>query len=99
MRRLSESLGHEPDLDAVQLIYRVDGVTSDAPAKNGADKILKVYVDGVAIRMKEDHWLVQVMVEGELPEARLNAFKEGVLANLARLEGVAWGVDALVGEG
>lgn len=98
MRRLSDSLGHEPDLDAVQAIYRVDGVTSDAPLKKGEDKILKVYVDGVAIRMKEDHWLVQVMVEGELPEARLNAFKEGVLANLARLEGVAWGVDTLMGE-
>ena len=98
MQRLSESLGHEPDLDAVTSIYQVDGVTSNAPPKNGEDKILKVYVDGVAIRMKEDHWLVQVMVEGELPEARLSAFKEGVLANLARLEGVAWGVDKLGGE-
>ncbi|OOG42895.1 ankyrin repeat domain-containing protein [Polaromonas sp. A23] len=98
MRRLSESLGHEPDLDAVASIYRVDGLTSNAPIKNGEDKILKVYVDGVAIRMKENHWLVQVMVEGELPEAKLKAFKEGVLANLTRLEGVAWEVDKLGGE-
>ncbi len=98
MLRLSESLGHEPDLDAVASIYRVDGVTSDVPAKVGEDKILKVYVDGVAIRMKESHWLVQVMVEGDLPEAKLNAFKEGVLTNLARLEGVVWEVGELCDE-
>jgi hypothetical protein len=32
------------------------------------------------------------MVEGELPDEKLDAFKKGVLANLARLEGAAWQV-------
>ncbi|MFS2032424.1 ankyrin repeat domain-containing protein [Polaromonas sp. CT11-55] len=98
MQRLSEKLGHEPDLDAVASIYRVDGLTSDVQLKKGEDRLLKVFVDGVAIRMKEGHWCVQVMVEGELPEATLKAYKEGVLANLARLEGAAWHVGKPGGE-
>lgn len=98
MQQLCERLGHEPDLDAVTSIYRVDGLTSNAPVKNGEGKTLKVYVDGVAIRMKENQWLVQAMVEGELPEATLKAYQQGVLANLARLEGAAWEVTRLGGE-
>lgn len=98
MQRISDSLGHEPDLDAVTTIYRVSGVTSDATAKKSDDRLLKVDVDGVVIRMMEDRWGIHVMVEGELPEGRLNAFKEGVLANLARLEGVAWEVVTIDGE-
>jgi len=93
MRRLSESLGHEPDLDAVGSIYRVEGLTSDSPTKNADNKILRVYVDGVAIRMKEDFWGIRVMVEGVLPVAKLKAFQDGVLANLARLEGAVWEID------
>lgn len=98
MQRLCERLGHEPDLDAVASIYRVDGLTSDVPAKNGEDKILKVSIDGIVIRMKEEPWLVQAVVEGALPEATLKAYQEGVLANLARLEGAAWEITRLGGE-
>lgn len=93
MTRLSELLGHKPDLEAIGSIYEVDGLTSPGMAKKAEDRILKTYVDGVGIRMKEDHWLVHVVVEGELPEVKLKAFQEGVLANLARLEGVAWEID------
>lgn len=97
MHRLSEALGHEPDLDAVGSIYRVDGLTSDSPTKNAENRMLKVHVDGVAIRMTEGHWSIHAMVEGALPEAKIRAFQEGVLANLARLEGVAWKID-LIGD-
>ncbi len=98
MRRLSESLGHEPNLDAVVSIYNVDGLTSDSPTKNAENRILKVYVDGVAIRMKEDHWCIHVMVEGDLPELTLRRFQKGVLANLARLEGVVWEIESIDSE-
>jgi ankyrin repeat protein len=90
MRRLSEFLGHEPDIDAIGSIYHVDGLTTNGSSKKAEDKILKVHVDGVVIRMKEDSWLIHVIVEGELPEVKLKAFQEGVLINLARLEGVVW---------
>jgi hypothetical protein len=70
----------------------VGGLTSTSELKRGEDKLLKVFIDGIAIRMKEEPWSVQVMVEGELPDEKLDAFKKGVLANLARLEGAAWQV-------
>jgi hypothetical protein len=92
MQRLSGKLGHKPDLDAVASIYQVGGLTSTSELKRGEDKLLKVFIDGIAIRMKEEPWSVQVMVEGELPDEKLDAFKKGVLANLARLEGAAWQV-------
>lgn len=95
MRRLSESLGHEPDLDAVRSIYHVDGLTSNSPTMKTEEKILKVFVDGVVIRLDEDHWRIHAMAEGELPDAKLTAFQQGVLANLVRLEGVLWEVDPM----
>lgn len=98
MQRLTESLGHEPDLDLIESIYQVDGLTSDCPKGKAKGKVLQVYVDGVSIRLKEDYWLVQVMVQGDLPELKLKAFKEGILANLARLEGAAWEIDKIGGE-
>ncbi len=95
MLRLAESLGHEPDLDAVATVYRVDGVTSALPTTKAEDKVLKVYVDGVAIRMNEDSWRVHAMVEGALSDHKLKAFQDGVLAKLAQLEGTAWQIEEL----
>lgn len=95
MQRLSESLGHEPDLDAVGSIYHVDGLTSNGPTKKTGGQIQRVYVDGVVIRMEEDSWRIHVIAEGELPDVKLKAFQQGVLANLARLEGVVWEVDLM----
>lgn len=92
MGRLSESLGHEPDLDAVGSLYEVKGLTSGGLGSKSEARTPKVYVDGIAIRIRESNWLVQVMAEGNLADDRVEAFQEGVLANLARLEGVAWSV-------
>lgn len=92
MRRLSDSLGHEPDLDAVGSVYQVEGVNSHGSARKAEGSIHRVCLDGVSIRLEEDHWCIHVMVEGALPEAMLTAFQSGVLANLARLEGVEWEV-------
>jgi hypothetical protein len=99
MQRLSESLGHEPDLEAVESIYHIEGLTACGPMKIAVDKVPWVYVDGVAIRITEDHWRVHVMVEGILPDAKLKAFQEGVLFNLAQLDGAVWQVQRMDGEG
>jgi ankyrin repeat protein len=95
MQRLSESLGHEPDLDAVGSIYQVEGLTSQGPIRKAEGSIHRVSVGGVVIRLEEDRWRVHAMVEGALPDATLKAFQAGVLANLARLEGVDWQVDSI----
>ena len=92
MRRLSDSLGHEPDIDAVGSVYQVEGLTSHDAARKAEGSIHRVCLDGVSIRVDEDHWRIHVMVEGALPDAMLTAFQLGVLANLARLEGVEWEV-------
>ena len=99
MQRLSESLGHEPDLDAVGSIYQVRGLTSQGPTRKAEGSIHRVSVDGVVIRLEEDHWRVHAMVEGALLDATLKAFQAGVLANLARLEGVDWQVDTSGNDG
>ncbi len=92
MQELVESLGHAPDIDSLGSLYHVDGLTSHNPKD---DKILTVHVDGVAIRMKEDHWQIHAMVEGHLQEEKLRAFQEGVLEKLAWLEGTAWDVNMM----
>ena len=95
MQRLSESLGHEPDLDALETMYQVDGLTPHQPSSNTERSNHRVWVDGVSIRLEEDHWRIHAMVEGVLPAARLTAFQSGVLTHLAHLEGVAWEVETL----
>jgi hypothetical protein len=95
MQRLSESLGHAPDLDAVKAVYQIEGLTSHGSTSKVEGQIHWVCLDGVFIRLEEDHWRIHAMVEGALPATRLTAFQSGVLAHLARLEGVAWEVQVL----
>ena len=95
MQRLTESLGHEPDVDAVGLIYCVDGLTSNGPTRKPEGQIRRVCVDGVAIRLEEGRWGIHGMAEGELPEVKLKAFQRAVLENLARIEGAVWQIDGM----
>lgn len=92
--RLRKSLGHEPDLDLLMSLYEVAGVTTaTANLKVKSARNLQIIdVDGVTIKLRETIWLVEVTVEGDLAEDRIKALQDGVLANLARLEGVAWQV-------
>jgi hypothetical protein len=88
MERLSKALGHEPDLDSIASLYAPDD--SDAPPPRMRHDGIVTQLDGVAIRIKENHRAVHAMVEGRLPDGRIKAFQDEVLSRLARLEGTDW---------
>ncbi|WP_457389218.1 hypothetical protein [Roseateles sp. P5_E1] len=82
-----------PDFDALQALYRIDGDAA-APEEGDEHNVLTATVDGVRVRFTEDRWMVQAMVEGKLPPARLDQLKRVTLETLAKLDASEWEIEA-----
>lgn len=82
-----------PDFEALAALYRVD---EDAPPpREGQDYNEYIAeVDGIRVRFTEERCEVKALVEGRLPQDRLEAFQRKTLATLERLNASPWEIEA-----
>lgn len=82
-----------PDFEALARLYRLDD--DSPPPEEGSDyNVFRVVVDGVSVRFTEGRFEVGAIVEGRLGEQRLVTLKHRTLAELERLDGSAWEIEA-----
>lgn len=84
----------EPDFEALAALYSLPDGTP--PAESGPEyNDYRVVVDGVAVRFKEERFLVQAIVEGRLSDDRLAALQRRTLGLLERLDASQWEIEAV----
>jgi hypothetical protein len=81
-----------PDLEALEGLYRFKG-TSPPTEDEREYNVFVTIVDGVPVRFKEDGWTVSVLVEGRLPDARLEEMQRDTLSTLGRLDAAKWEIE------
>jgi hypothetical protein len=77
-----------PNFEALEMLYRLD---ADAPPPTqGSDyNSYSAGVDGLVVRFKEDHFWIEVIVEGRLAEARLRELQRNTLELIEKIEASA----------
>jgi hypothetical protein len=82
----------KPDFEALAALYQLDA-TSPAPEQMSEYNVYRVYIDGVAVRFTEERWLVHALVEGRLPNERLEELQSKTLATLQRIDLAGWEIE------
>lgn len=82
----------KPDFEALAALYRVDE-TSPAPQEGSEHNVYRVSVDGVAVTFTEDSWSVKALVEGHLPDERLEELQRKTLATLQKIDAADWEIE------
>ncbi|HEY6512415.1 MAG TPA: hypothetical protein VI032_10575 [Burkholderiaceae bacterium] len=92
--RVTDRIGFAPDLELVASLYRLDESVVDLPLREDELGIVRVVVDGVTVKFREDSFWVRAVVEGTLAPDRLEALQASVLDKLTRLTRTPWTVHA-----
>jgi hypothetical protein len=83
---LEKELGVRPDLDLVETLFRPP-ISHEAMAKvEGEYNIFRNKVDGVVVRYVVEGHSIQLTVEGELPQASIDAITSDFVKKMSTLE-------------
>ncbi len=82
----------KPDFEALAVLYRPDE-TSPVPEQGSEHNVCRVIVDGLAVTFTEDSWSVKALIEGRLPEARLEELQRKTLATLQKIDAADWEIE------
>ncbi|WAS94572.1 hypothetical protein [Nannocystis punicea] len=83
---LDEGLGVPPDLDLAEQLFRPSIAHEACPEEEDSYDTTRILVDGVIVRFVRSSYSLQMTVEGELPEATVDAIAEELRERLSRLE-------------
>jgi hypothetical protein len=83
---LEEELGIRPDLAVFARLYRPDVAHEQLSKAEGEHEVYRIRVGGVIVRYVEDMHCIQMTVEGDLPQATINALAADLRAKMAALE-------------
>jgi len=84
MKQLEKSLGYRPDVTLVKDMYSFD-LTHDSPREAGRNEFC-IYIDGVKVRFIEEMHSLQVVVEGNILDKKLNVIKQQLFDKFSALE-------------
>jgi hypothetical protein len=70
---LEEELGVRPDLNLLARLYRPDVAHEEMPKVEDEHEVYRIRVREVVVRYVEDLYCIQMTVEGELPQATIDA--------------------------
>ena len=85
-----------PNFAELAKLYRIDD-NAPPPTEGDEGGEYNVVVDGITVRFTESMFSVDVLVKGRLSQERLKELQDRTLATLAKLDGVAWEVEPIVG--
>jgi hypothetical protein len=92
LEKITAGLKYEPNLELLPQLYRLDDSTIELPERENEYGTFRISMDDVIVKFKEDHHLVQVLVEGQLKPDRLQALQEAVCVKLNKINGAEWEV-------
>lgn len=85
-KELIQQLGKEPDFEVFKKLYKPDIPHEQQPKNEDEYNVYRINIDGVIVRYVENSHLVQVTVEGELPETVIDKLKADLLEKFSLLE-------------
>jgi hypothetical protein len=90
--KLIDQLGHHPDLPTLKSLYQPPLKFEPLPEREGDGEYNqhRILVEGVVVRYKEEHWEIQVTVEGYLPPKIVALLKEDLYSKLSDLVKTQW---------
>jgi hypothetical protein len=83
---LEEELGVRPNLQLCARLYRPEVAHESLPKAESEAGVHRISVGGVIVRYVEEMHCIQMTVEGDLPQATVNALASDLHAKLAALE-------------
>lgn len=92
--KLIDQLGHHPDLPTLKSLYQPPLKFEPLPEREGDGEYnqQRILVEDVVVRYKEEHWEVQVTVEGYLPPDIIALLKQDLYSKLSNLVKTQWKV-------
>ncbi len=96
--KLTSDLGFVPDIGLLDKLFKPWQDAEVLPDNEDEHGIHEVRIDGVLVRFDEsDGFGVRVLVQGKLPDERIEVLRREMLAVLRALEGVDWVIMVLAG--
>jgi len=83
---LAKELGKNPDLDLFERLYKPPVLHEEMPEEENEYKVHRIRVNGVVIRYVEEFEVIQVTIEGKLPQKMSDAITQDLLHKLGVLE-------------
>lgn len=84
--RLGQLLGHPPDLDTAERLFRPDIPFETVPGEPEEAGSARIRVDGVLVRYANEGYGIHVTAEGDLPAATLTALQADLATKLEKIE-------------
>ena len=82
----------QPDFEALAMLYKTGGQVSP-PEEGVAVGEYRAVIDGLNVQFKEHAFCVEVVVEGQLSDARLAELQQGTLSLLERIDSSPYHVE------
>ncbi len=89
-KELTEELGNTPRIDILPSLYKPSFTDEVLPQEEDEYNIYRIRVEGVVVRYVEDSFVIQVTVEGKLPEQTIRDLKSDLADKLSLLEQTIW---------
>jgi hypothetical protein len=83
---LTRALGAAPDLDLAHKLYHPDLPHQATPKGPDEHNVFRICIDGVVVRYVETGHSIQMTVEGDLPQASVQALVSDLVTKLSSLE-------------
>lgn len=82
-----KALGYLPAEKLLKQLYDIDGFETEYIEKGFDDhRVVKIKINGVSIKIKEDWHTIKMVAEGEISEENLQKIQQGILKNLEAIE-------------
>lgn len=86
MDELESSLGHSPDLNIINDLYKFDFEHTSAQEHEEEHNVYSIYADEIKIRFIEDGFSLKVVAEGNLSQRIVEKIEVSLVEKLSRLE-------------
>ncbi len=90
LRKLTEALGYQPDLSILESLYQPPIEFELLPNQEDEYNQIQILIEGVVVRYKEEHWELQVTVEGTLQPHIITLLKQDLYQKLSNLVKTHW---------
>jgi len=95
MDELEETLGARPDLDLAESLFHPPVPHEEIPEVEDEYDVTRIRIDGVVIRYVADMFSIQVTVEGDLPQATVEAVTSDLVTKISALENASFHLEQI----